>query len=273
MIRALLALVALLAFAPAAHADSYPVPGSGLPKLGKPASGVKLVTPTGLGKLPKPTKATFAPGSTLTLDVNRRAPVTLRLQRITAQGRVLGTVKRARVRQGRFAVKLTNARAAYYRFHVGAGGFYAATMPPQMSVTPTPPAPAAPTAPAAPPAASPFPAPTGPPAAAMELDRTTVAPGQTLGVTLRNTGGTTLSHGVCHEGFERSTPGGWTAVTLEPAPCPAIAHLLHAGGAWQATIGVPADLAPGRYRVKWSLYPAATAPPQWINLTGEFDVG
>jgi hypothetical protein len=175
-------------------------------------------------------------------------------------------VKQRRLRSGGFAARLPGAPSARYLLSARVGR---RTLRRLTIVTPrtTPPVRDAP--PPAPPSsggrcAAPQSASS---AAALTGDRGVLSPGETLTLTIANTGTACLSGGVGYT-IEARSGSGWVPVDLRLL-FPALAIRLEPGATRQVVFTAPAgaEMAPGRYRLTQQ-YSGATGP---VAVAWEFD--
>lgn len=205
-----------------------------------------------------PQQRTYAPGETLTVKVVSSKPVRAALVRESASGKVMRTVARRTLRRGMFSAA------------VPAAGRYSLRIA-KRARTVTVAAPAPPD----PPPADPLPAPPSPTScyapsgdrAELHLSATTVQPGATLPFELVNTSAACLLTGVGYA-FERRLEDG----TWEPVPTDQdfilLGVLVPAGTSYARTARIPADFAPGIYR----LLDSASGNGENIPVAAEFEV-
>ena len=87
----------------------------------------------------------------------------------------------------------------------------------------------------------------------LRLDITPDKPEYTAGsnvvLTVRNLGDEAVAYSFCTWAVQRQTTAGWVTVDSESVICPAAIYLVGPGQSVTGTIGLPENLASGRYRV------------------------
>ncbi len=196
-------------------------------------------------KVTWPQQRTYAPGETLSVKVVSTKPVRAALVRESASGKVMRTVARRTLRRGTFSA--TVPATGRYSLRIGnrARSVTVASSPPSAKL-PAPPGPPCSTA-------------TGD-RAELRLATATVRAGDTLHFAVVNTSAGCLFGGAAYT-LERLLPDGSWLVLNRDMPFPAIAFILAAGTKLDKQAPIPADAAPGSYRVTDSLTGAAGAIP------------
>ena len=193
----------------------------------------------------------LAPGAKLTIRVaSKRRSAKLSFVRVNASGKALSTVAKRTLRRGSFTVTVPSASGARYALRLAVAGrerFSWVTTP--AAVAPAPPAPTA----------TPTPAPTSvplsfcpdtPPQTSADINATitpaspTVEPGETLAFEITNAG----PGGFTALGAAKVVPDGQPATAYWASEAPMTG--LRPGESAQRSVLVPADTAPGMYRIQ-----------------------
>lgn len=80
-------------------------------------------------------------------------------------------------------------------------------------------------------------------------DRASYTAGSTATIAIRNLGGTDVGYNPCPSILQREVLGTWLVTGPSNVLCPAAIYVLTPGATATEEVGLPADLAPGRYRV------------------------
>ena len=80
-------------------------------------------------------------------------------------------------------------------------------------------------------------------------DKTQYPAGSQVVLTVRNLGNQAVAYSFCARGLQRRTGGAWVTEDFESHPCPSILLLLQPGESVTGSVGLPADLPGGTYRV------------------------
>jgi hypothetical protein len=176
----------------------------------------------------------------------RRGSAVVRISLVRRDNGARGVVKQRTLRRGSFTVRLPNAGGARYVLAVTVGertyrGVIRTPAPPTRPDEPT----AAPPIPAL----CPWPAPaTAGLSAALRLDRTTAYRGETVGITIENTGEACLRTGAAYQ-WEHLVDGSWHPIP-EPSPFILIAYVVPPGRSLAGSATVhPDDMPAGEYRL------------------------
>jgi hypothetical protein len=246
--------VGLIAAGVAAAAPSDPVSS---PPLDAPPATTVLRHGGLAVRWPVATHAQVAPGRWLVIRVRQQSaapdPAHVAFVRLGPRG-ARRTVAAARLREGRFTVRIPNAVGARYRLRVAIGGWTHATLVrvvadcTQLS-------------------------PPGRSAATLTLDRVAAATGETVTATLANTGEVCLSTGLGFEWQQRTAEGAWEPVTTVPSlPVPEIAVLVAPGETHAEEWPVQQELTPGTYRLVKQVTAQTRRAPTRTIASGALDV-
>jgi hypothetical protein len=258
-VPAVLAMVALLAAAPDA-AVAAEGPGRPPDQQVLRSAGVQVTWPL------RQSTTTLAPRASVRVvirraaNAERRAPVRIALTRISRSGRVMRVVAVRRIRAGIFAPRLTEPPGSRYRLSLVVAGRWFWGLIDTV----------------APPAAHPGPNVTcqaaglAPPDARLTLDRPAARPGEPVTTTVHNAGDNCLTAGYASE-YQRLMPdGSWYAIPS--GPFTALALVVRAGEQVSTPAPVPADAAPGHYRVRKTVATMAGDVGFSAEIYAELDV-
>jgi hypothetical protein len=218
------------------------------------AAAALLVAPAAEAAGPKvtwPEQRTYAPGEKLTVKVVSPARVRVALVRESASGKVMRTVARRTLRRGTFSAAAP--RAGRYSLRVGARSRdFTVAAKPASSPRPSEPLPCARS---------------HGDAAELRLAAPTVIAGGVLSAEVVNTSAGCLMGGVGYL-FERLQPdGSWARVPTNLVFI-TVGVMIEPGRSFPKQVQIPADFAPGSYRLRDSVYGANGA----IELTAPFEV-
>lgn len=260
--------------APAPPKTSVPVPSPGpartllLPR--GDSARIRVSWPSG--------HRTVAPGSTVPVRVSQprrgERKLTVSLLRVSAKGRILGSVQRTGVTRGTVSVAIPDGAGRRYALRLQRGGKLLRSLTIRTpAAVPAPPAPATPgtdggvTYPAC---ASVV------PAGQIELSAPSVVAGEHLAFAVLNTGSSCFAPaGIV--GLEREEAGVWTSAPMLSIPVPAIYYTVPPGQRDRSAVGTLPDAQPGTYRVTVRLSapiepgPTAPVPPSTL-IQATFEV-
>jgi hypothetical protein len=197
-------------------------------------------------------RATLVPGTRLRVAVTplRRGSAAAQISLVRLDDGAPGVVKQRTLRRGVFTARLPKAGGARYalRLRVGKRAYRGVIRTPPPPKRPDEPGVSLP-APATPSAPCPWPAPvTAKLSAALRLDRATAYKGETVGITIENTGEACLRTGAAYQ-WERLVDGSWQPIP-EPVPFIMIAYIVPPGRTLTRSVTVHADDMPaGEYRL------------------------
>jgi hypothetical protein len=205
-------------------------------------------------KVTWPEQRSYEPGEKISVKVKSSTPVRAALVRESASGKVMRTIARRTLRSGTFKAKAP--AAGRYSLRVGKRERDITVAAPDTPVSSGPLPPAEPFEPCRPDGDT----------AELRLGATSVKPGGTLPLEVVNTSGSCLTLGVGYS-FERLQPdGSWVTVPSNQIFI-TLAVILSPGQTYAKQAVVPADAAPGTYRVVDQAYGSGT-----INLAAQFEV-
>jgi hypothetical protein len=209
-----------------------------------------------------PAASTVQAGDSVAVTVRSPHRVRVALLRLSDAGTPIRTVAARRMRSGRFVAVVP--AASVERRYLLAVDDRGRRLSRTITATPPPPAP--------PPSGPPGPPPCGEGAAKVEttIDRRSAARGETVTMTIRNTGGTCLGFGADFW-FERWNGTGWEKAGTEDRAWPAWAASLSPGETYTVTTEVWRDIGTGRHRLaKYFSSPdgAIVVAAEEIDVTG-----
>lgn len=219
-----------------------------------------------------------APASTVRVGVSQprrgERKLTVRLLRVSAKGRILGSVQRTGVTRGTVSVAIPDAAGRRYALRLQRGGKLLRSLtirtPAAAPVAPAP----APVVPG--PSWPGCPATAADPTGQIEFSAPSIVAGEPLAFAVLNTGSSCFAP-VGVVGLEREDAGAWTHVPMLSLAVPAIYYTVPSGQRDRSAVGTLPDAQPGTYRVTVRLTapiepgPTAPVPPSTL-IQATFEV-
>lgn len=116
-----------------------------------------------------------------------------------------------------------------------------------------------------------------PPVVQVTTDRSAYTRGEEGQVTIANLSDDPVQYNLCRREVERREVAGWNVVWTDPpvgSECGSEAYLLPPGGSLLVGMALPADLAPGTYRMRflWLSADGSDALPSTQRTTNSFEI-